>query len=61
MENIVIIKKDGTIEKFNPEKIKKAVSKSAARVMVNFTEDDLNNIVNTVISGIEEKKLEKVK
>ena len=60
MENIVIIKKDGTIEEFNPEKIKKAVSKSAARVMINFTEDDLNNIVGTVINGIQEKKLEKV-
>lgn len=60
MENIVIVKKDGTIEKFNPEKIKKAVSKSAARVMINFSEDDLNNIVGTVISGIQEKNLEKV-
>ena len=48
MENIVIIKKDGTLETFNCEKIKKAVSKSAARVLINFTETDLNNIVNTV-------------
>ena len=60
LENIVIVKKDGTIEQFNPEKIKKAVSKSAARVLINFTEEDLKNIVDTVISGIKEKQLEKV-
>lgn len=60
MENIVIIKKDGTLEPFKTEKIKVAVSKSAARVMVNFTEQDLNNIVNTVLTGIKEKNLEKI-
>ena len=58
--NIVIVKKDGTLEPFKTEKIKKAVSKSAARVMVNFTESDLNNIVNTVLSSIQEKNLEQV-
>lgn len=60
MENIVIIKKDGTLEPFKTEKIKVAVSKSAARVMVNFTEQDLKNIVNTVLTGIKEKNLEKI-
>lgn len=58
--NIVIVKKDGTLEPFKTEKIKKAVSKSAARVMVNFTESDLNNIVNTVLSSIQEKNIEQV-
>ena len=57
MNNIVIVKKDGTLEPFKTEKIKKAVSKSAARVMVNFTESDLNNIVNTVLSSINEKNI----
>ena len=60
MSNIFIIKKDGTLEKFNASKIKKAVSKSAARVLVEFTETDLENIVNTVISSITEKNLEQV-
>ena len=60
MENITIIKKDGTLEPFKAEKIKKAVSKSASRVMVNFTEQDLENIVNTVISGITERNLKEV-
>ncbi len=60
MENIVIIKKDGTLEPFNCEKIKKAVSKSAARVLINFTQTDLNNIVNTVIRSIQEMNIEQV-
>lgn len=61
VSKIVIIKKDGTIEAFNPEKIKKAVSKSAARVLVKFTDEDLENIINTVVDGINEKGLTEVK
>ena len=61
VSKIVIIKKDGTIEAFNPEKIKKAVSKSAARVLVKFTDEDLENIINTVIDGITEKGLTEVR
>ena len=60
MENIVIIKKDGTIEPFNPEKIKKAVTKSAARVLIDFTPTDLDVIANTVIDAIIEKGLKQV-
>jgi len=60
MDNLVIIKKDGTLEPFNTEKIKRAVSKSAARVLVTFTDQDLENIVNTVLSSISEKKLTEV-
>ena len=60
MADIFIEKKDGTLEIFNPEKIKKAVTKSASRVLVDFTEDDLNNIVSTVLKSINEKNLTKV-
>ena len=60
MGNIVIVKKDGTVEEFNPEKIKKAVTKSAQRVLVTFTESDLNNIVASVEEGIKSKQLEQV-
>ena len=52
--DIKIIKKDGTIAEFNPDKIKSAVTKSAARVLVEFTEADLENIVNSVIASINE-------
>ena len=61
VSKIVIIKKDGTIEAFNPEKIKKAVSKSAARVLIKFTDGDLDNIINTVIDSINEKGLTEVR
>ncbi len=60
MNKIVIIKKDGTREDFNPEKIKVAVSKSASRVLVKFSEDDLNKIINIVCKAIEDQKLTEV-
>lgn len=60
MNKIVIIKKDGTREDFNPEKIKVAVSKSASRVLVKFSEEDLNKIINIVCKAIEDQKLTEV-
>ncbi len=60
MNKIVIIKKDGTREDFNPEKIKVAVSKSASRVLVKFSEDDLNKIINIVCKAIDDQKLNEV-
>ena len=60
MKNVVILKKDGSIEHFNANKIKKAITKSAQRVLVAFTEDDLNSVVATVINSITEKNLEQV-
>ena len=41
---IQVIKKDGTKEPYDKEKIINAVKKSATRVMVEFTEDEINNI-----------------
>ena len=43
-----IIKKDGTKEKYNADKIKAAVSKSASRVMIELSEEDCNTIVSYV-------------
>lgn len=60
MENIVIIKKDGTREPFNGEKIVVAVGKSAARILVKLTKDEEKAIVNHVKKGIEEKKFTEV-
>lgn len=45
---IQIIKKNGMIEKFNGDKIKQAIRKSAERVCVTLTEKEENKIVNTV-------------
>ena len=43
-----IIKKDGTLEDYNPDKIIKAVTKSAARVMITLTEEDCKQIIRYV-------------
>lgn len=48
MLDIKIVKKDGTLVPYNPEKIVKAVSKSAARVMVQLTDKDYNEIIAKV-------------
>lgn len=45
---VEVIKKDGTKEEFKFEKIVRAVSKSAERVMVKFTEHDLNLLLEYV-------------
>ncbi|MBQ2644520.1 anaerobic ribonucleoside-triphosphate reductase [bacterium] len=45
---ICIVKKDGTLEKFNIQKIINAVSKSADRLLIKFNESELNKISNHV-------------
>ena len=57
MKNIIVIKKDGTEDVFKPEKIKNAVSKSAARVLIEFTDDDLNMIITDIMKNIEDRQL----
>lgn len=54
MKNIIIIKKNGDKEKFNPEKIVIAVGKSADRVGEELTKSDLDDIVALVEKRIEE-------
>lgn len=46
--NIVIIKKNGSHEKWNSEKILRAVGKSANRVLVTFTEEEQEKILTLV-------------
>ena len=60
INEVKIIKKDGTLQKFNPEKIKVAVMKSASRVLVKFNNDDLNKIINTVLNTIENNNLKEI-
>ena len=47
-----VIKKDGTEEQFNPEKIISAVDKSASRVMVHLTGDDHYNLIGFIASRL---------
>lgn len=57
---VQIIKKDGTLEKFQPEKIIKAINKSASRVMVELTTEEENKVVEEVKKGIKESDLKNV-
>ncbi len=45
---ICIVKKDGTHEKFNIQKIINAISKSAERMLIKFNENQLRRICNIV-------------
>ncbi len=48
-----VIKKDGTKEKFNIDKVINAVNKSALRVLINFTQEQLDNICSIVTKEID--------
>jgi len=49
-----VIKKDGTIEAYNEQKIIDACNKAARRAMIELTEKDYNRILNDVWESIEE-------
>ena len=51
-ENFIVIKKDGTEENFDSSKIIKAITKSANRVLVSFTKEDYNTIVNDILTNL---------
>lgn len=53
-----IIKKDGTLEQYDEQKIINAINKSARRDNFNFTEKDYQFICNTVLDEIEEEYFE---
>lgn len=55
MNNIVIIKKDGTNQPFNIDKVIKAVTKSAERVMYTFSEEEIDKIKKIVMAKSKEK------
>lgn len=55
MNNITIIKKDGTKQPFNIDKVIKAVSKSAERVMYTFSEDEIEKLKSIVLTKAKEK------
>ena len=45
---IRVIKKDGTLEDFNINKVVSAINKSAYRALVKFTDDEINSICHYV-------------
>ena len=46
---IYVIKKDGTREEFDPQKIVKAVNKSAARILYKFLHQEEKSILSVVL------------
>ncbi len=60
MENVNIIKKDGTLEQFDSTKIVAAITKSANRVMYTFTQEEYEAVVNWVESKIDESGIKNI-
>ena len=55
MDNITIIKKDGTTQPFDVNKVINAVTKSAERVMYTFSKEEISKIKKIVIAKSKEK------
>ena len=55
-----VIKKDGTIEQFDGQKIVNAVSKSAARAMIELDDTQYHEIVSKVMAIVTERFPEQV-
>ena len=51
-DSVCIIKKDGTKEQFNVQKVVEAVKKSAARMMIKFSDEDLKRICDFVNKNV---------
>lgn len=60
MENVNIIKKDGTLEPFDSTKIVAAITKSANRVMYTFTQEEYAQVVDWVESKITESNIKNI-
>ena len=57
---IKIIKKDGTKENYNINKVITAINKSAYRALVNFTEEDVSYICNYVNDKVNEQGITEI-
>ena len=55
-----VIKKDGTLEEFNVQKVVDAVNKSACRVLINFTEEEEKFICQFVEERVAELGIDKI-
>lgn len=60
LANVIIVKKDGTREPFDGNKIIIAVGKSASRILVKFTKEEEQAIVDHVESEIKKRGLKEV-
>ncbi len=60
LSNITIIKKDGTREKYNIEKVVEAIKKSATRLLVEFSEREIKDICTFVNKSVLEMNKDEV-
>lgn len=52
MNNVVVVKRNGTIELFDSEKIVRAVSKSAKRINISLSKKDVNLLLAIISKGL---------
>ena len=52
LNNVTVVKKDGTKEKYNVEKVVTAIKKSAARMLKEFTDREIKDICNYVNKAV---------
>ncbi len=57
---VKVIKKDGSLEAFNVQKVIDAVGKSAYRALTKFTEEEKRHICQTVVEKVNELDEEKI-
>ena len=57
---VKVIKKDGSLENFNVQKVIDAVGKSAYRALTKFTEEEKRHICQTVVDKVNEMGEEKI-
>ena len=57
---VKVIKKDGSLEAFNVQKVIDAVGKSAYRALTKFTEEEKRHICQTVIEKVNELDEEQI-
>ena len=58
--NVMVIKKDGSVEDFNVQKVIDAVGKSAYRALTKFTEEEKGHICRTVVNRVNELNEERI-
>ncbi len=60
LSNVTIIKKDGTKEKYNIEKVVEAIKKSATRMLVEFSEKEIRDICAFVNKSVSDMNKDEV-
>ena len=54
LNNVKVVKKDGTKEEFNVQKVVVAVNKSAYRALIKFSQKDIDFVCHFVEEKVEE-------